>query len=155
MKSTFALLVVIGSMIFISAPAEAQTLTVLHSFNGAEGSYPIGDLTLSGSTLYGVTQGDSGTHNYGTVFSIPVSGGTPTTLFTFNMSYTGQSPHGTNPVGGLTLSGSTLYGMTEYGGTNGGTNGDGTIFSIPTSGGTPTTLFIFDGTHGRNPIWAV
>jgi len=31
-------------------------------------------------------------------------------------------------------------------------NNYGTIFSIPTIGGTPTILFNFDGTHGRGPM---
>ena len=48
----------------------------------------------------------------------------------------------------MTLSGSTLYGMT-YGG---GTNGDGNIFSMPVTGGTPTTLLSFNGTNGDIPM---
>ena len=54
--------------------------------------------------------------------------------------------NGANPGGSLTLSanGSTLYGMTPYG----GADGDGNIFSIPVTGGTPTTLFSFNGTNG-------
>ena len=44
----------------------------------------------------------------GTIFSIPVTGGTPTTLLSFN------GTNGEHPDGNLTLSadGSTLYGMT-------------------------------------------
>ena len=38
--------------------------------------------------------------------------------------------------------------MTE----DGGANGDGTIFSIPVTGGTPTTLLSFNGTNGANPM---
>ena len=51
-----------------------------------------------------------GTNNDGTVFSIPVSGGTPTTLFSFD------GTHGDDPWGSLMLNGSTLYGMTYDGG---------------------------------------
>ena len=40
------------------------------------------------------------------------------------------------PDAGLTLVGSTLYGTTY----SGGANGYGTVFSIATSGGSPTTL---------------
>ena len=90
-------------------------------------------MTLSGSTLYGTTEV--------TIFSIPASGGTPTTLFSFD------GTHGENPFGSLTLSGSTLYGTTQ----DGGANGDGTIFSIPVTGGTPTVLYSFDGTRGSVP----
>ena len=73
-----------------------------------------------------------GANNDGTVFSMPVSGGTPTTLFSFD------GTHGEGPSGSLILSGSTLYGMTL----DGGANGDGTIFSIPVGGGTPTVLIL-------------
>ena len=44
----------------------------------------------------------------GTVYSLPISGGTLTTLFSF-----GGGTGGINPRGGLTLSGSNLYGMTS------------------------------------------
>ena len=32
---------------------------------------------------------------------------------------------------------------------SGGGSGYGTVFSIPVTGGTPTNLFSFDGTHGE------
>jgi uncharacterized repeat protein (TIGR03803 family) len=125
-----------------SIPVSGGTLTTLFKFDGAHGSTPYGSLTLSGSTLYGMTSagGVNSTHT-GTIFSIPVSGGTPTTLFNFD------GTHGGNPHGSLMLDGSTFYGMTL----DGGTHQAGTIFSIPMSGGTPTTLFNFDGPHGANP----
>ena len=50
---------------------------------------------------------DGGANGDGTIFSIPVTGGTPTTLLSFN------GTNGEYPFGSLTLSGSTLYGMTE------------------------------------------
>ena len=131
-------------LVLVSSRASAQTLTSLLSFNGTNGQYPEGNLTLSadGSTLYGMAS-FGGANGDGTVFSIPVSGGTPTTLLSFN------GTNGENPFDTLTLSdtGSTLYGMTS----NGGANGDGAVFSIPVSGGTPTTLLSFNGTNGENP----
>ena len=57
----------------------------------------------------------------GTVFSIPLSGGSPTVLASFNGS------NGDYPVAGLTLGGNTLYGTTELG----GADSDGTVFSVP------------------------
>jgi len=118
-------------------PAFADVPTTLFDFDNTRGKYPIAGLTLSGSTLYGTTS-LGGTHPYGTIFSIPVTGGTPTVLFNFDFNIGGE------PIGNLTLSGSTLYGMTSIGGANSG----GTIFSIPVTGGTLTTLFSFDGAHG-------
>ena len=55
-------------------------------------------------TTHGGANGD------GTIFSIPVTGGTPTTLLSFN------GTNGAYPEGSLTLSGSTLYGMTYQAG---------------------------------------
>jgi uncharacterized repeat protein (TIGR03803 family) len=51
-----------------------------------------------------------GQYGEGAIFSIPVTGGTPTTLASFN------GTDGEEPDGSLTLSGSTLYGMTVVGG---------------------------------------
>ena len=76
-----------------------------------------------------------GTSNDGTIFSIPVTGGTPTDLVSFN------GTNGGEPYGDLTLIGSTLYGTTA----GGGANNDGTVFSIPVTGGAPTTLASFNG----------
>ena len=124
-----------------SIPAAGGTPTTLHDFSGPDGAVPYGDetLTLSGSTLYGMTYG-GGANGLGTVFSIPVTGGTPTTLLSFN------DANGEKPFGGLTLSadGSTLYGMTN----SGGAGNQGTIFSIPVTGGTPTDLHDFSGAYG-------
>jgi uncharacterized repeat protein (TIGR03803 family)/autotransporter-associated beta strand protein len=125
----------------VASALNAQTLTTLFQFNGANGSFPGGDLTLSGSTLYGLTSGGGASGN-GTAFSIPVIGGTATTLASFDGNNSGA-----NPNGSLTLSGSTLYGMTQYK----GPDGHGTLFSIPTSGGAPTTLLSFNVANGANP----
>ncbi len=99
-------------------------------------------MTLSGGTLYGTTI-DGGAYDDGEVFSVPLAGGTPTVLASFNGS-TGQYPSA-----GLTLSadGSTLYGTTKQG----GANGYGTVFSVPLAGGTPTVLASFDGSNLDGP----
>jgi uncharacterized repeat protein (TIGR03803 family) len=61
-----------------------------------------------------------GAYGDGTVFSVPVSGGTPTTLVSFN------GTNGEDPIGSLTLTGSTLYGTTL----EGGANNNGTVFAL-------------------------
>jgi uncharacterized repeat protein (TIGR03803 family) len=116
--------------------------TVLSSFNGTDGESPEGSLTLSadGSTLYGMTA-NGGASNDGNIFSIPVTGGTPTILTSFN------GTNGEHPTSSLTLAGSTLYGTTY----EGGANNDGNVFSIPVTGGAPTVLSSFNGTNGRYP----
>jgi uncharacterized repeat protein (TIGR03803 family) len=118
-------------------------VTPLASFDGANGERPLGDLTLSrdGTMLYGLTE-LGGLKNAGTIFRIPVRGGDPTVLASF------EGPNGAQPLGGLVLDGSTLYGMTSHG----GATGQGTIFSIPTSGHMITTLASFHGSNGVAPL---
>ena len=95
-----------------------------------DGAVPEGNLTLSGSTLYGMTSA-GGPYQLGTIFSLPISGGSSATVLgVFN------GGDGGKPQGSLVISGSTLYGMTEYG----GADNVGTIFSLPITGGTPQTM---------------
>ena len=54
-------------------------------------------------------------------------------------SFTGGTD-GANPIAGLFLNSGHLYGTAFFG----GANGQGTLFSIPTSGGTPTILHAFN-----------
>jgi uncharacterized repeat protein (TIGR03803 family) len=105
--------------VIFSEPLTGGTPNILYSFDGTHGSFPLGSLTLIGSTLYGMT-GKGGASNDGVIFSMPLTGGTLTVLATFN------GTNGANPHGNLTLYGSTLYGMTV----SGGTNGDGTAFAL-------------------------
>ena len=74
----------------------------------ATAKYPWAGLTLSDGTLYGTTS-MGGAGNYGTVFSVPVSGG-----WADGARLTPRQLGGSGP-GDLTLGGNTLYG-----GTNGG-----------------------------------
>lgn len=139
-----ALLLAVGSA--HTARADLITLT---SFNGYNGFYPSGfpndgQLLQIGSRLYGVTGGGgpafvsaySGQVGDGTIFSVPLTGGTPTVVASFN------GTDGSDPVGSLIQNGSTLYGITK----SGGANNDGTVFSVPVSGGTPTVLASFNST---------
>ena len=72
---------------------------------------------------------------------MPVTGGTITTLATFNVT------NGAYPSGGLVVIGTTLYGTTQIG----GSSNDGTVFSVPVNGGTPTTVASFNGSNGTDP----
>ena len=120
----YGLIVVIGSLILLAiiCPlSQPRRLRRCSRLTAPDGAGPNAGLILSGSTLYGTTH-DGGTNNDGTVFSIPVGGGTPTTLFSFD-----GTNHGTWPgYSSLILNGSTLYGTTLLG----GTNSDGTIFAL-------------------------
>jgi len=119
------------------SPAFAQyTFNTLVNFNYSNGQNPwSGGLTLMGSTLYGTTGlggNGGGPYGYGTVFSVPITGGAPTTLVNFNAS------NGAYPESGLTLVGGTFYSTTG----GGGANGDGTVFSLPS-------------VAARSPLWPI
>ena len=126
-----------------SLPINGGTPTILTSFNYADGDGPSsGNLTLSGNTLYGTTGAGGTGDGTGTVFSLPIIGGTPTVLASIGYNIDGQDPEG-----GLILSGSTLYGTTFVG----GAYSNGEVFSVPVTGGTPTILASFNGADGAEP----
>lgn len=110
-------------------------------FNGANGSYPTGGLTLLGNMLYGMTSGGNNPGNDGNVFCIDTNGNNYKNLLTFN------GTNGNEPLGNLTLIGNVLYGMTFMG----GAHNLGDIFSIHTDGNNYKDLFDFSGTDGAQP----
>ncbi len=112
---------------------------VLYSFGGVanDGVYPYGSLTLSGTTLYGMTQ-VGGVYGLGTIFQINTGG----TGYQVLYSFAGYPNDGEYPTSSLTLSGTTLYGMTAHGGSGDG-YGSGTIFQINTSGAGYQVLYDF------------
>ena len=110
--------------------------TNIYSFNGTDGSIPTAGLVLSGSTLYGATQG--GGSGVGNLFQVNTDGSHFTNIYNF----TGGTD-GANPGTVLVLSGNTLYG-TAY---HGGTNGQGTVFKINTDRSGFTVLHTFAGTN--------
>jgi uncharacterized repeat protein (TIGR03803 family) len=122
-------------------PANAQ-YTILHAFAGTDGSFPIGALTLSGKTLYGMAD-TGGANNMGCIFSLDTTGANYKDIFDFNGT-NGQYPQG----GALKLSGTQLFGMV-YGG---GANDSGCIFSIDTNGTAYKVLLNFNGPNGSSPI---
>ena len=117
------------------------TPATLTSFVGTNGKYPENGLTVIGSTLFGTTEVSDAPQVVGTVFSLPVSGGTAAVLVSFNGS------NGESPLGSLTLSGTTFYGTTLVG----GENNRGTVFSAPVSGGNPNLLCSFGESYGIYP----
>ena len=116
--------------------------TVYNFPGGADGAHPAAALVADAAgNLYGTTYG--GGTGYGTVFELNPTTGTLT--WTHALAY----GEGANPYAGLVLDsvGGNLYVTTYYG----GTYGQGTIFTLTTSGTGFTVLHAFSGTDGTNP----
>ncbi len=111
---------------------------ILHSFTGGanDGSKPYDSLTISNSTLYGMTY-YGGSNDLGVVFRMNLDGSGYTNLH----SFAGGANDGSRPVRSLSLSGSTLYGTTPYG----GKNAAGVAFQINTNGSGFSVLHSFAG----------
>jgi len=111
--------------------AQAQTVTILHSFNNTDGSDPYAGLVqATNGNLYGTTI-EGGANFQGTVFKITPSG----TLTTVH-SFAGYPSDGTTPYAALIeATNGNLYGTTI----EGGSEGAGTVFKM-TLNGTLTIL---------------
>lgn len=119
-------------------------LTTLVSFDGSNGSFPVGTLTQgTDGNLYGATYGGGDQYSYGTVFKVTTKG-VLTTLYQFDFT------HGAQPYAGL-IQGTdgNLYGATYAGGAYGG----GAIYKI-TPQGILTVVFNMGGQVGdpRSPV---
>ena len=128
-----------------ASSAGSQTLTTIATFTGtggtASGDYPAGNLTIGGTTLYGMT-GAGGVGGIGNVFSV----GTDGTNYRNLLSFTGTNGQHDDSVASLILTGTTLYGMSGEGGVNLG----GNVFSIGTDGSTYQNLVSFISGGGGN-----
>ncbi len=124
--------------VFALTPSGAEH--VLYSFDRhPDGTYPASPLIDVNGTLYGTTH-RGGRNKRGIVFSLTTSGA-ESVLYSFGGKH---DPYdGTYPSCALLNVKGTLYGTTQYG----GTNGDGTVFSITTSG-KETVLHSFTGQPG-------
>lgn len=116
--------------------AHAQTVSVVHSFNGSDGQWPGSAGLTQGrdGRLYGTTYA-GGTYGLGTVFKQRTEGTANLTLHSFS------GLDGANPVGGLSLArDGSYYGTTS----SGGAFNHGEVFKI-TPGGVLTVLYSFTG----------
>jgi uncharacterized repeat protein (TIGR03803 family) len=122
--------------------AGSGSITTLASFNSTDGSNPYGNLVEDASgDLFGTT-GTGGAFNRGTVFEVKAGSGTITVLASFN------GTNGSYPQAGLVEdAGGDLFGTTP----NGGASSDGTVFEIPSTGGSITTVATFNDSNGANP----
>jgi uncharacterized repeat protein (TIGR03803 family) len=127
--------------------------TLLASFNGTNGSNPLGPLIQAADGNFYGTASQGGDYGYGTVFRV-TSGGSLSSLASFN--YTNGAYPQAGVVQGID---GALYGVTYDGGSNvfGFPFGPpfysplpGTVFRVTTSG-LLSTLVLFDTSNGSNP----
>ncbi len=111
-----------------SLPVTGGTPTIVASFNGTDGTEPVGAPVYFNGTLYGTTH-QGGANNDGVVYSVPASGGTPTVLVNFNQA------SGIAAESSLLRSANTLYGSQS----EGGAHKDGTVFAV--TGAIPFVLY--------------
>jgi uncharacterized repeat protein (TIGR03803 family) len=122
--------------VVFSVPITGGSESVLYSFGGLpDSTNPLSALLHVGDYLYGTTKG-GGAWNFGTVYRVPIRGGSDDVLY----SFAGQ-PDGFYPVAPVINVGNYLYGTTEYGGANGYYGG--TVFRVPIAGGSDTILYSF------------
>ncbi|MGA2577778.1 MAG: choice-of-anchor tandem repeat GloVer-containing protein [Bryobacteraceae bacterium] len=133
-----------GTVFTLKPPASAGgawTETVLHSFNGSDGSVPqtgvvIGaNGVLYGSTLAGGLTGPCTTTVCGTVFSLTPPGSpdgswTHEMLYNFTGAGDGGSPNAVVVVGSGSPGELVLYGTTQNGGIDSCYFGCGTVFAL-------------------------
>jgi uncharacterized repeat protein (TIGR03803 family) len=127
-----------GRGVIFKIDTDGTGFSLLHEFAGGadDGRNPEGSLTLSGSTLYGMTV-FGGDDDLGVIFKI----GTDGTGFTLVHEFAGGVDDGLRPRSSLILSGSTLYGTTPPG----GDDNLGVIFKIDTDGTGFSLLHEFAG----------
>ena len=125
MKHHRTRLLLVAMLLLLSLAANAQTYTLLHSFDSTDGYNPAGGLTQANNgDLYGTTTDGGGTKKAGTIFKITPSGSF-TTLHIFDIT-DGQDPE----TALIQAANWNLYGTTL----GGGSNSDGTIFEMNPSG---------------------
>ncbi|MGA2903704.1 MAG: choice-of-anchor tandem repeat GloVer-containing protein [Candidatus Korobacteraceae bacterium] len=141
---TYCIVFLFCAVAVIPSPAQDKlAFTTLVSFNGTDGSDPVGVLVQhSDGNFYGTTAG-GGASGHGTIFRITPAGAL-TTLYSFCSQ--SNCTDGAGP-GGLVLgTDGNFYGTTG----GGGTYSEGTFFKM-TVGHTPggvTTLYSFQGCSG-------
>lgn len=137
----------------LAVPALANDITPLVAFTGDTGSHPGSDskgsmiLDPNGTTLYGFTSA-GGANSAGVMFSYDTASTNYNVLYDFASSAT--ATNGNQPHHGFILQdGGTLYRPPLFG----GANSDGTLISIPTTGGAPTLRHTFGGatSNGSQP----
>jgi len=137
-----------GTVYMLRTTSSGWKETILHSFNGSDGSSPLaGPLLLRNGTLYGTTHA-GGSSNQGTAFSLTQRNDsfTETVLCSFD------GGNGAAPYSGMVAdSAGNLYGTTVLGGSG---YEDGVIFVLRNHKGVwqESVVHIFTGVDGGQPL---
>ena len=126
-----------GDGVIFSFNTTSNTYTRIHSFNGADGFDPHGQLILdpNGTTFYGMTP-VGGSANVGVVFSFNMAKNKYKVIHQFACPNNGapmciDGSNGATPDhGALVQNNSSLFGLTTFG----GKYGEGTLFTMHTDG---------------------
>jgi len=119
------------------------SFATLHSFIGTDGATPYGGLvTGTDGNLYGATE-SGGTYGHGTIYQSSTTGSF-NSLYSFTGGNDGGSPQSTLDSAPNTF----LYGTTV----TGGSSGNGTIFTVTTTGSLATVHSFSGSTDGASPF---
>lgn len=144
-----------GGIVFKLA-TDGTGFTTMKAFDPtmSDGQTPRTAVTVSGQTIYGMTQGlNPISPNAGTIYKVNTDGTGFTTLKQFSNA-SPIRPDGAFPAyNGLLLDGNRLYGVTSSGGfESGGGFNAGVVFAIDTDGSNFDVLHTFGATgDGINP----
>ena len=129
-----------------SVPSNGQTLVVLHSFNGNDGSYPFSRLTIdSQGDLYG-TSGGKVPPTFGTLFELTRANLVGNLLVFLRRTPTGNCDFCVDNL--LRDAQGNLYVSDAIG----GSSGNGAVLKLTPAGLMPIVLYSFTGgTDGRFP----
>ena len=133
--TTFLTALLFALTLFSAHLTQAQTFTVLHSFNGPDGEYPYSGVAIDGAgNLYGTTS-RGGSSQDGTAYELKRSGSAYVVkiLHVFAGGSDGASPYAPMVIG----PNGTLYGTTSLGG---GSGNNGTIFNVQPPATVPTSV---------------
>ncbi len=136
-------------------PKGIWTVSIIHSFTGADGADPLDGLTLHAGNLYGTTYA-GGLYGHGVVFKLaPNPDGTWTESVLYSFTYRADGGY---PWAGVIFDAAgNLYGTTSYGGFSSGEicpAGCGVVFKLapnPDGTWTESVLHSFTGTDGGVP----
>lgn len=116
-----------GKGIVFRLNKNGSNYSIIHSFNGADGSTPLADVVESAGVLYGTTE-SRGPLSGGVVFKLNLDG----SAFSILHSFSSAIGDGFNPHCGVIIgSDGMLYGTTYDGG---GNNSHGTIYKLSKTG---------------------